>query len=149
MTQSREARVDTVSDAQAPHQGAAARMGLKQGDLVQELGYDEDVDFDLREELESVTGETLLDEDEHDVADAVLLWWREGDGDLVDALVDALTDLSDEGVVWLLSPKRGRDGQVSASEIQEAAPTAGLHSTTTEGVSATWQAVRLVPRKRH
>jgi len=124
-------------------------MGLKQGDLVQELGYDEDVDFDLREELESVTGETLLDEDEHDVADAVLLWWREGDGDLVDALVDALTDLSDEGVVWLLSPKRGRDGQVSASEIQEAAPTAGLHQTTTEGVSATWQAVRLVPRKRH
>lgn len=141
--------METVSDAQAPHHGAAARMGLKQGDLVQELGYDDDVDFDLRDELESVTGEALLEEDEHDVADAVLLWWRDGDGDLVDALVDSLTDLSDEGVVWLLTPKRGQAGQVSAAEIQEAAPTAGLHQTTTEGVSADWQAARLVPRKRH
>jgi hypothetical protein len=42
----------TVSDAKAPHPesqpSAAERMGLKSGDLVQELGYDDDVDFDLR-----------------------------------------------------------------------------------------------------
>mgnify|MGYP000899771871 FL=1 len=139
----------TVSDATAAHQGAAARMGLKQGDLVQELGYDDDVDFDLRDELESATGEGLLTEEDHEVADAVLLWWRDGDGDLVDALVDSLTDLEDGGVVWLLTPKRGQDGHVSAVEIQEAVPTAGLHSTTSEGVSAGWQASRLVPRKKH
>ena len=95
----------TVSDATAAHQGAAARMGLKQGDLVQELGYDDDVDFDLRDELESATGEGLLTEEDHEVADAVLLWWRDGDGDLVDALVDSLTDLEDGGVVWLLTPR--------------------------------------------
>jgi len=34
----------------------------------------------------------------------------DGDGDLVDALVDAITLLSDSGVVWLLTPKTGRDG---------------------------------------
>ncbi len=139
----------TVSDATAAHHGAAARMGLKQGDLVQEIGYDDDVDFDLRDELEAVTGEPLLDEDEHEVVDAVLLWWREGDGDLVDALVDSLTDLDDGGVVWLLTPKRGQDGHVGAVEIQEAVPTAGLHSTTSEGVSEQWQAARLVSRKKN
>ena len=28
-----------------------------------------------------------------EAVDLVLLWWRDGDGDLVDSLVDALTDL--------------------------------------------------------
>ncbi|MGO3152244.1 MAG: DUF3052 domain-containing protein [Galactobacter sp.] len=143
----------TVSDAKAPQpepqHGAAQRMGLKPGDLVQELGYDDDVDFDLRDDIEQLTGEGLLDEDEHDVCEAVILWWRDDDGDLVDALVDSLTDLSDDGVVWLLTPKLGQDGHVSAVEIQEAAPTAGLHSTSTEGVSSDWQAARLVPRRNH
>jgi hypothetical protein len=124
-------------------------MGLKSGDLVQELGYDDDVDFDLRDDLERVTEEAILDEDEHAVVEAVILWWREDDGDLVDALVDSLTDLSDDGVVWLLTPKRGKEGHVSAVEIQDAAPTAGLHSTSTEGVSDAWQAARLVPRRNN
>jgi len=124
-------------------------MGLAPGNLVQELGYDDDVDFDLRDDIEKVTGEGILDEDEHEVVDAVLLWWRDGDGDLVDGLVDALSDLDDNGVVWLLTPKRGQDGHVSAVEIQDAVPTAGLHSTTSEGVSAQWQASRLVPRKKN
>ena len=37
--------------------------------------------------------------------DAVLLWWREDDGDLTDALVDAITLLADDGVIWLLTPE--------------------------------------------
>ena len=64
-----------------------------------------------------------------DVVDVVLLWWRDGDGDLVDALVDALTPLADGGYIWLLTPKAGRDGHVEPSEIGEAAPTAGLSQT--------------------
>ena len=144
-----EKRIRTVSDATAAHKGAAARMGLAPGNLVQELGYDDDVDFDLRDEIEALTGEAILDEDEHDVVDAVLVWWRDGDGDLVDALVDSLGDLDEGGTVWLLTPKRGQEGHVGAVEIQEAVPTAGLHSTTSEGVSALWQAARLVPRKKN
>ena len=37
-------------------------------------------------------------------------WWRAGDGDLVDTLVDPLTTLTEGGVVWVLTPKSGRAG---------------------------------------
>ncbi|WP_125614968.1 DUF3052 domain-containing protein [Specibacter cremeus] len=126
----------------------AGNMGFKDGDLIQELGYDDDVDFDLRDGIEGLIGSEMLDEDDHDAVDAVILWWREDDGDLVDALMDSLTTLDDGGVVWVLTPKSGRDGYVPPAEIQEAAPTAGLHPTTTAGVSADWAATRLVPRKK-
>ncbi|MDJ0321800.1 DUF3052 domain-containing protein [Pseudarthrobacter sp. PS3-L1] len=125
----------------------AEKLGFKNGDLIQEFGYDDDVDFDLRDDIEDFTGAELLDEDDHDVADSVILWWREGDGDLVDALVDSLTTLSEGGEVWILTPKSGRDGYVSPADIQEAAPTAGLHPTTSAGVSKDWSATRLVTRK--
>lgn len=126
----------------------AAKLGFKDQDLVQELGYDEDVDYDLRDAIEDLIGSDMFDEEDHDVVDSVILWWRDDDGDLVDALVDSLTTLDDGGVVWILTPKQGRVGYVPPSDIQEAAPTAGLHVTTTAGVSADWAATRLVPRKR-
>ncbi|GAA5229288.1 DUF3052 domain-containing protein [Arthrobacter cryoconiti] len=126
----------------------AGILGFKDEDLVQELGYDDDVDFLLRESIEDLIGSQMFDEADHDVVDAVILWWRKEDGDLVDALVDSLTSLDEGGAVWILTPKSGRDGHVSPAELQEAAPTAGLHVTTTSGVSADWAATRLVPRKR-
>ena len=76
--------------------------------------------------------------------DAVLFWWREGEGDLVDALVDSLTTLDEGGVVWVMTPKAGRDGHVAPADIQEAAPTAGLKLTTSAQVSEEWSATRLV-----
>ena len=126
--------------------GPASRLGLRAGQVVQEIGWDEDVDDDLRAGLEAVTGTELVDEDHGDVVDAVLLWWRDGDGDLVDALVDALTDLAGGGAVWLLTPKVGREGHVEPSEIGEAAPTAGLAVTTTMPVGAGWTATKLTTR---
>ncbi len=124
-------------------QSRAARLGLKHGQQVQEFGYDEDVDHDLREAIEDLIGLELADEDAQDVMDAVLLWWRDGDGDLVDALVDALTNLADGGVIWLLTPKSGRDGHVESSEIEDAAPTAGLHATSTVSACPDWTGTRL------
>ena len=124
------------------------RLGLTQGQVVQELGYDDDVDHALREEVEAVTGTELLDEDAQEVVDAVLLWWRDGDGDLVDALVDSLVSLDDTGVVWLLTPKAGRPGHVPPSDVEEAAPTAGLHSTRAVSPSRDWVASRLVSSGR-
>ena len=126
----------------------AGKLGLKDGDLVQELGYDDDVDFDFRGELEDGIGSDLLTEDDQEVVDSVLLWWRAGDGDLVDALVDALTSLDAGGVVWLLTPKSGRPGYVAPADVQEAAPTAGLHSTSSAGISKEWAATRLVSRRK-
>ncbi|MHA7304003.1 DUF3052 domain-containing protein [Arthrobacter sp. TMN-49] len=126
----------------------AGILGFKDGDLIQELGYDDDVDFDLRDNIEDHIGSEMFDEEDHDVVDAIIFWWRKDDGDLVDALVDSLTSLDEGGIVWILTPKSGRDGYVPPAEILEAAPTAGLHVTTTEGVSADWAATRLAPRKR-
>ena len=45
--------------------------------------------------------------------------------------VDAITPLADHGVIWLLTPKAGRDGHVEPADIAEAAPTAGFQQTST------------------
>jgi hypothetical protein len=127
--------------------GVAVRMGLKRDMLVMEMGYDEDVDQDLRDQIEDACGEQLLDEDSDEVVDVVLIWFREDDGDLTDLLVDAIGPLADEGVIWLLTPKRGRPGHVEASDISEAASVAGLSETTIITISADWSGSRLVGRK--
>ncbi len=127
--------------------GPAARFGLKPGMLVQELGWDEDVDEALRADVEAVTGHAPVDDQYGDVVDAVLLWWRSDDGDLVDGLVDALTDLVDGGSIWLLTPKVGRDNYVDPSDVAEAAPTAGLATTTSVAVGGDWSAIKLVAPK--
>ncbi|MDN5745311.1 MAG: DUF3052 domain-containing protein [Nocardioidaceae bacterium] len=122
-------------------------MGLRQGMVVQELGWDNDTDDDLRVALEDAVDGDLVDGDYGNVVDAVLLWWREGDGDLVDGLVDALTDLVGGGVIWLLTPKIGRSGAVEAADISEGAPIAGLAQTSSAAVSKDWAATRLVAPK--
>ena len=127
--------------------GIAERMGIAAGMVVQELGYDVDVDEDLRLAIEARTGEEMVDEDSDEVVDVILLWYREDDGDLVDVLVDAIAPLTDNGVIWLLTPKRGRDGYVEASDIAESAPTAGLAQTSLVTPSPDWSAARLVARK--
>jgi hypothetical protein len=77
----------------------------------------------------------------------VLLWFREDDGDLVDALVDALAPLAANGVIWLLTPKAGRDGHIEPSDVNEAAPTAGLSQTSSISAGPDWSGTRLVAPK--
>jgi len=127
----------------AADQSMAGRLGLKAGQVIQEFGYDDDVDHVLRAAVEALTGNELVDEDTQDVVDAAVYWWRDGDGDLVDALVDALTNLADGGVIWLLTPKSGRPGHVEPSDIEESAPTAGLHATSTISACPDWTGTRL------
>ena len=121
----------------------ADRFGIEPGMVVMEMGYDDDVDEDLRDTLIDRCGE-LVDEDTDEVVDAVLLWVRDGDGDVVDLLVDARTPLADSGVVWLLTPKAGRPGYIEPSEISEAALTAGLQQTSTVNAGQDWTGARLV-----
>jgi len=139
--------VSATADPAEDRSNPVNRLGFQPGQVVQELGYDDDVDMDLREAVEDLTGTELVDEDYDDVADAVLMWFREDDGDLTDALVDAQTYLEEGGLVWLLTPKTGRDGHVEASDIAEAAQTAGLSQTSTVNISKDWQAVRLATPK--
>jgi len=137
-----------VGQSTSAEGGAAQRLSLQPGQVVQELGYDDDVDHQLRDDVEALTGEEMLDEDAVEAVDVVVLWWRDGDGDLVDALVDSLTSLGDNGVVWLLSPKSGRPGHVAPADIEDAAPVAGLHSTSSIAATADWAGTRLVARGR-
>ncbi|MCI0686462.1 MAG: DUF3052 domain-containing protein [Sporichthyaceae bacterium] len=125
----------------------AQRLGFQPGQVVQEIGYDQDCDDALRASVTELTGADLVDEEYDDVVDAVLLWWRDGDGDLVDALVETLTALADGGFIWLLTPKAGRGGHVEPSDIGEAAPTAGLSQTTTISAARDWSGTRLVAPK--
>lgn len=131
-------------------QNAGERLGLKTGMIVQELGWDEDVDDGLRVEIEDTIDADMVDGDYGNVVDSVLLWWRDDDGDLVDTLMDSLTDLAAGGAIWLVTPKVGRPNAVDPADIAEAAPVAGLATTTTVAVSQDWAATRLVaPKPTH
>jgi len=127
--------------------GPAERLGFRPGMTVQELGWADDVDDDLRDAIEDITGEDLVDEDFGDLVDGVVLWWRDGDGDLVDALMDTQTLLTDGGVIWLFTPKVGRGGHVDPADIAESAPTAGLSTPSSVATPGDWAATRLVARR--
>jgi hypothetical protein len=136
--------VSATAGSAAGQHGLAEKLGIGPGSVVQEIGYDDDCDQELREVITSRSGQELVDEDYDDVVDVVMLWWREGDGDLVDALVDALAPLADHGVIWLLTPKAGRPGHVEPSDVSEAAPTAGLQQTSSISAGRDWNGARLV-----
>lgn len=123
------------------------RLGFEPRQVVQEFGYDSDVDDALRFALEDVVGGELEDEDYTGVADAVLFWWRDDDGDLADAVVDALTTLDEGGFIALLTPKPGLPGRVDPALIDESAVTAGLHTSGTVNACPEWTATRLVAPK--
>jgi hypothetical protein len=127
--------------------GIAERLGLKPGMIVMESGYDDDADEELRAGIAETIGQDMVDEDTDEVVDVVVLWYRDGDGDLADVLVDAIAPLADDGFIWLLTPKRGRDDYVEPSDVTEAAAIAGLSQTSITTAGADWSAARLVGRK--
>jgi hypothetical protein len=136
-----------VSQTPPSGTGIAERLGLKPGMIVMESGYDDDCDEELRESITEQIGEDMVDEDTDEVVDVAVLWYREGDGDLADVLVDAIAPLADDGYIWLLTPKRGRDNYVEPSDVAEAASIAGLSQTSIATVGHEWAAARLVGRK--
>ena len=131
-----------------PHSGSpvgsesGSAFGLQEGMVVQELGWDDDVDQNLRDDIMDAIDAELI-EDAVEAVDVVLLWHRD-DADIADALVDALRDLGDHGWIWLLTPKIGREGYVDPADIDEGARTAGLVLTSAVEVSADWQARKVV-----
>ncbi len=122
------------------------KLGLHRGQVVQELGWDDDADENLRQQvMDTVDGDLIEDAD--DAVDVVWLWLRGDDGDVADGLVDAIRDLSDDGFVILLTPKVGRPGTVDPSDLSEGAATAGMVLTSTHNVSDDWQAHKVVRPK--
>lgn len=131
-----------TSDGSTKGAGVVA-LGLTPGMAVQELGWGDDVDDALREQVMDAIDADLLYE-ANEAVDVVLLWWRDSDGDVADGLVDALTDLSPTGYIWLLTPKVGRPDYVDPTDLAEGALTAGLAVANPASVSANWQAQKLV-----
>lgn len=132
-------------DAQATA-GVVDAMGFAPGQVVQELGWDEDADENLRQAIMDRIDGDLVDE-AVEAVDSVLLWWRADDGEVTDGLVDSMTDLSDEGTIWLLLPKIGHPGAVDPSDLAEGVTTAGLALTSQVNTGSTWQAHRVVRPK--
>lgn len=135
---------NTVSRKADPQ--AQKGLGFSNGQLVQEFYWDEDADEQLREAIATVTGEDLVDSEDTNLVDGVIIWWRADDAeldDLVDVLIDAVGNLDNGGLVWVLTPKSGKTNHVAPADIEEAATTAGLHPTSTTTVGADWAGMRL------
>ncbi len=139
--------MSATADGGTDSSGPANRLGFKAGMVVQELGWDQDADDQLRIAIEDAIDADMVDGDYGNVVEAVVLWWRRDDGDLVDGLFDSITDLVGGGVIWLLTPKVGRPNAIDPADIAEAAPIAGLALTTTASVSADWVATKLIAPK--
>ena len=144
--------MSTSADPAGTARGLAERLGIEPGQVVQVVGDESEsgpaCDQALLDDVAARAGtELIFGDDSDEVVDVVLLWWRDDDGDLVDALVDSLTNLGDHGVVWLLTPKAGRAGHVEPADIDEAAPTAGLSSTRSTSAAPEWSGTRLVAPK--
>ncbi|MBB4932281.1 hypothetical protein F4561_003101 [Lipingzhangella halophila] len=137
----------TAGQAQS-ERGLADRLGFKPGQVVQEFGFDDDVDEQLRASIAERTGEELVDEDYDGVVDAALLWWRDDEeDDLTDVLVDVLGAVEGGGAILVLTPKAGREGHVPPNDVAEAATTAGLSQTSAVSAGADWSGTRLVAPK--
>lgn len=136
-----------AGDAGKGEVDVAERLDIVPEMVVQEIGWDEDVDDDIRAAIEERSGSELLDEDADEVVDVVLLWWRDDDGDLTDTLLDVMTPLADDGVIWVVTPKTGREGHVEPSDISEAASTSNLAQTSNLNLGDDWMGTRLAYRR--
>ena len=129
----------------------SVKLGFTKGQIIQEFYVDDDADQALRQLAEEESGNQLVDPDYEDVVDGVIVWWRADDAeeeDLADLLVDAMSNLDDGGLIWVLIPKPGRPGTVPVSDVEEAAHTAGLHATSASALAPEWAGIRLTARSR-
>ena len=87
------ATAESAADQSAGPTAVAGRLGLRPGQVVQEFGYDDDVDDDAARGRRGADRQRARRRGRRRTSSTRrIYWWREGDGDLVDALVDALTE---------------------------------------------------------
>ena len=139
---------DMTTDApgEGPLAGMVRKLGLREGQVVVEYGYDEDVEEAVRQAAAAVSGAPLEEDDYDGVVDVVLLWWRDGEGDLADELMDALTTMEEGGCIVLLTPGAGREDRVPAADVQDACTTCSMTASGAVNLGE-WLGQRLVGRK--
>jgi hypothetical protein len=120
----------------------AFRLGFEPGMVVREVGYTDDADQELHDSVDAIAGHDLFDQNYDELVDAVLIWFREDD-DLTAMLEYAVDELGNRGMIWLLTPKTGRDGHVDPSRVQDAARSLGLSTEGTISVAEHWNGSRL------
>jgi hypothetical protein len=126
-------------------QGLPPRLAIRPGQVIAEIGRRRDCDESLREEILAAPARVLADEEYESIADVVLLWWRAGDGNLFDALTDALIACAGQGTIWLLTPDADQDGHVEASDIADGTAIARLSMTASFRAAPGWNATQLSP----
>ena len=130
---------------------SVSEMGFKEEQVIQEFGWDEDVDENLRQAIMDQIDDDLADEDFTGMSDGALIWWRDDDGnavDLSDLRMDAMGNMDEGGRIWVLSPIASDPQAVDPRLIEEAAKTAGMNPTTSEVVSPQWAGTQIVSRGR-
>lgn len=128
------------------------QLGYKPGNIVQEFGWDDDVDENFRADLMDFIDEDLADEDYSSLADGSIIWWRSDDGDaddLSDVLMDATSNLDEGGIIWVLTPSGTRPNHVESRLVEEGAHTAGMKTTSTKRVCPNWLGTRIISRPRN
>ena len=58
---------------------AAIRLGIQRDWMILEVGFASDCDQGLRDEIKTLSGQQLLENDTDEVVDSVILCWRDGD----------------------------------------------------------------------
>ncbi|MCK2219113.1 DUF3052 domain-containing protein [Actinomadura sp. ATCC 31491] len=125
---------------------AADRLGVHPGTVVQTRNWPLAAGSFLdgvRAAAAARSGGEVLDESADEIADVVLLRWRAGDGDLVDALMDAAGPLAHGGRIWLVAPAPGCDGRIEPGELAECVRTAGLVQVADVDLGDGWRAAGL------
>ncbi|MGD8150088.1 DUF3052 domain-containing protein [Ornithinimicrobium sp. Y1694] len=145
-TKDRETDIETTEGDAGPLAAGVRKLGFGPDQIVIEYGYDDDVEEDVRVAVETLAGGPLEYEDYDGVVDVVLLWWREGDGDLADELMDALTTMEEGGFIALLTPGTRREDRLAAHEVQEACTTCSLTAAGAVPLGE-WVGQRLVGRR--
>ena len=122
----------------------AYRLGFEADLVVRELGLADDADQGLRTSITSAIGADMVDTSYDEEVDAVVLWLREGDGDLLATLVDASAGLAPSSLVLVLTPTAGHPGYIERSDMFEISETASHSITNPTAIGTRWSAWRMV-----
>lgn len=143
---SNETKESKVRQEDPVDSAVVSQLGLMKDMAVEELGWDTDVDEDFRQSVMDLIDSDMVEES-NGAVDVVILWLRKDDGDVMDLLIDALTDLGPAGYLWVMTPKIGRLGHVGHSDLSEGVLAAGLTLTNSIPVSQDWAAHKVVRPK--
>lgn len=126
---------------------AVSRFEFDRGQLVREIGYDTDVDPEVRQRIEAITGRRLAGPECPRCPDGLLVWLRAGSADPVDLLLGCGEAMTRRTRLWVLTPKVDRPGHLPPAEVAAAARRAGLTCVRRVDVFDDWNAIGLrLPR---